>query len=142
MSEIGQRNVIVDACVSKDIVQQLKTHGIQVRHVGDINSHLKDEEIAKLMTPDEILITRDYGFYKALGPARAILLMPRGDNIRTYPKMTKAEKRLIKRHRLSKEIRIALSELIEKETRTGELHRKILWGLLWLWGYVKHEEKQ
>lgn len=136
VSKINGKPVMVDACVSKDMLENLAHHGIKVRHVGDIDSHLKDEEIAKLMTPDEILLTRDYGFYKALGPERAILLMPKGDNIRTYPKMTKQEKRAIRKNRLSAEVRAAVRETIENETKSGHIHVKILWGLLWLWGYI------
>jgi hypothetical protein len=66
----------VDACVSRDHAYSLRDCGFVVRHVVDIDSAFEDHEIAKMMHADEVLITRDYRFYRMLGEARAILLVP------------------------------------------------------------------
>lgn len=133
LKKINDRKVLVDACVSRDLANSLKNLGLTVRHVADINTALKDHEIANLMTADEVLITRDYGFFKRLGEARAILLAPRSDTVRSDGKLTKKDKREIrKRNRLPSHIRVALRERITDEINSGLMAMKILWGLLWL----------
>jgi uncharacterized protein YaiI (UPF0178 family) len=133
VSKINGRNALVDACVSRELANALKNNGIAVRHVADINTALKDHEIARLMAPDEVLITRDYGFFKRLGEAKAILLAPRSDTVRSGGKLTKKDKREIrKKNRLPSHIRMALREEIAKQIQSGMMAMKILWGLLWL----------
>ena len=136
---INGRRVIVDACVSRDLAESLKQTGLRVRHVADINTALKDHEIASLMYADEVLITRDYEFYKMLGEPRAILLAPRSDTVHTRnKKLTKKNEREIRkkrRNRLPSHIRIALREKLAEEARTGLLYTKILWGIMWLIGF-------
>ena len=93
-------------------------------------------QIARLMHSDEVLITRDYGFYKMLGEAKAILLAPRSNTVHMHKKLTKKDKREVrKRNRLPSHIRIALREKLAEEARTGLLYTKILWGIMWLIGF-------
>lgn len=133
LNKISGRKVLVDACVSRELANALKNHGLDVRHIADINTAMKDHEIAKLMYQDEVLVTRDYGFFKMLGEAKAILLAPRSDTIRTGGKLTKKDKREARRtHRLPSHIRVALREKIADEIKSGALAMKILWGLIWL----------
>src|SRR5919201_5062920 len=96
ISRINGRRVIVDACVSRDLATNLKNSGLMVRHVADINSALKDHEIAKMMHADEVLITRDYRFYRMLGEARAILLAPGSNTVAGSGKLTKKAKPVIR----------------------------------------------
>jgi len=133
VNKISGRRVIVDACVSKDLANNLKKSGLVVRHVADINIMLKDHEIAKMMHADEVLITRDYRFYRMLGETRAILLAPRSDTVRTSGKLTKKDKYGVrKKNKLPSHIRIALREKLAEEAKTGLLYMKILWGIIWL----------
>jgi hypothetical protein len=133
-NRVNGRRVIVDACVSRDLANKLRNSGLVVRHVADINAALKDHEIANMMHADEVLVTRDYRFYKMLGEARAILLAPgsntpgRGDKLtkRSKPKVSK------KNRRLPSHIRVALKEKLAEEAKTGLLYMKILWGIMWL----------
>jgi len=126
ITKINGRRVIVDACVSRNTASQLKYMGFIVRHVADINTTLKDIEIAKMMYVDEVLITRDYGFYKTLGEARAILLAPRSETMIT------GDKRMKKKYKLPSHIRIALREKLAEEAKSGLLYMKIFWGIMWL----------
>ena len=135
ISKINGRRVIIDACVSRDLANNLRSSGMIVRHVADINSALKDHEIARMMYADEVLITRDYKFYKMLGEARAILLAPgsntlgkSGNNSLTK----KAKQEVRKKNRLPSHIRVALREKLAEEAKTGLLYMKILWGIMWL----------
>jgi uncharacterized protein with PIN domain len=136
VSRIKGRRVIVDACVSRDLANNLKNSGLVVRHVADINTALKDHEIAKMMHEDEVLITRDYRFYKMLGEARAILLAPGSNTVGRSGKLTRKDKPEIRRkNRLPSHVRIALREKLAEEARTGLLYAKILWGIMWLIGF-------
>ena len=133
VSVINGRRVIVDACVSRDLAESMKQNGLKVRHVADINTALKDHEIAKLMHADEVLITRDYGFYKMLGQSKAICLAQRSDTVCPPKKSTRRDKEEVrKRNKLPSHIRMALREKLAQEARTGLLYRKILWGIMWL----------
>jgi hypothetical protein len=121
----------VDACVSRDHAYSLRDCGLVVRHVVDIDSALEDHEIAKMMHADEVLITRDYRFYRMLGEARAILLVPSSNAVgRGGGKKSKPV--VCKKNRLPSHIRIALREKLAEEARTGILYMKILWGIMWL----------
>jgi len=133
VSRINGRRVIVDACVSRDLANDLKSRGLVVRHVADINSALEDHEIAKMMHADEVLITRDYRFYKMLGEARAILLAPSSNAVGTNAKPAKKDRHGMRRkNRLPSHIRMALREKLAEEAKTGLLYMKILWGIMWL----------
>jgi uncharacterized protein with PIN domain len=135
VSRINGRRVLVDACVSRDLANNLRNSGLVVRHVADINSALKDHEIAKMMHADEVLITRDYKFYKMLGEARAILLAPGSNTIGRGVKLATAKKdryEVRRKNRLPSHIRIALREKLAEEAKTGLLYMKILWGIMWL----------
>ena len=133
ISRINGRPVIVDACVSRDLANKLRNSGVIVRHVADINSALGDHEIAKMMFADEVLITRDYRFYRMLGEARAILLASGSNAIaRSNSKQRKLKLEVRKKNRLPSHIRIALREKLAEEARTGLLYMKILWGIMWL----------
>jgi hypothetical protein len=104
-----------------------------VRHVADINTALKDNEIAKMMHADEVLITRDYRFYRMLGETRAILLAPESNTVGRSGKLAKKDKSKTRRKsRLPSHIRMALRENLAEEARTGVLYMKILWGIMWL----------
>lgn len=129
---IGGRRVIVDACVSRDVANSLRNNGLVVRHVVDINAKLKDLEIAALMYPDEVLITRDCGFYRLLGKEKAILLSPKSDRMTTGKSVVKNDRETRKRRKLPSHIRIALREKLAEEAKTGTLYTKILWCILWL----------
>jgi hypothetical protein len=83
------------------------------------------------MHADEVLITRDYRFYRMLGESRAILLSSETNSVsRGKPK--KARPVAHRKNRLPSHIRIALREKLAEETRTGLLYLKILWGIMWL----------
>jgi uncharacterized protein YaiI (UPF0178 family) len=129
---IGGRRVIVDACVSRDVANNLRNNGLIVRHVVDINPKLKDLEIAALMHPDEVLITRDWGFYRLLGKEKAILLSPKSDRMTTGKSVVKNDREARKRRKLPTHIRIALRAKLAEEAKAGILYTKILWGILWL----------
>ena len=132
ISKINGRRVIIDACVSRDMANSLRHSGLVVRHVADIDSALGDHEIARIMHADEVLITRDYRFYRMLGESRAILLSSESSGI-AKGKSTKREKAMIRRkNRLPSHIRIALREKLAEEAKTGLLYMKILWGIMWL----------
>lgn len=132
-SRINGRRVIVDACVSRDLANNLRNSGLVVRHVADINSALEDHEIAKMMHADEVLITRDYRFYKLLGEARAILLASASNVVGVSGKSPKKNRPKVRRkNRLPSHIRIALKEKLAEEAKTGLLYMKILWGIMWL----------
>jgi hypothetical protein len=133
VSRINGRRVIVDACVSRDLVNSLRNSGLVVRHVADINSALGDHEIARMMHADEVLITRDYRFYKMLGEARAILLASGSNTVGMSGKPTRKDKPEVRRkNRLPSHIRIALRQKLAEEAKTGLLYMKILWGIMWL----------
>lgn len=134
VSKINSRRVIVDACVSRDLANNLRNSGLVVRHVADINSALKDHEIAKMMHADEVLITRDYKFYRMLGEGRAILLAPGSNTIGRGVKLaTRKDRHEVRRkNRLPSHIRIALRKKLAEEAKTGLLYMKILWGIMWL----------
>lgn len=132
VSRINGRRVIIDACVSRDLANNLRNIGLVVRHVADINTALKDHEIAKMMYTDEVLITRDHRFYRTLGEARAILLAS-GSNTVGRGGVKPAKKLEVRRkNRLPSHIRIALKEKLAEEAKTGLLYMKILWGIMWL----------
>jgi uncharacterized protein with PIN domain len=130
---ISGRRVIVDACVSRDLANNLRKCGLVVRHVADINSALEDHEIAKIMHADEVLITRDYRFYKMLGEARAILLAASSNAVGMSGKPARNDRPQVRRkNRLPSHIRVALREKLAEEAKTGLLYMKILWGIMWL----------
>ena len=132
ISKINGRRVIIDACVSRDMANNLRHNGLVVRHVADIDSALGDLEIARIMHADEVLITRDYRFYRMLGESKAILLPSESSGI-ARGKATRREKPIIrKKNRLPSHIRIALREKLAEEAKTGLLYMKILWGIMWL----------
>jgi hypothetical protein len=133
ITRIGGRRVIVDACVSRDLANSLRSRGLVVRHVVDINARLQDQEIADLMYADEVLITRDNRFYKMLGKDRAILLSAKSDTLTTDGKLImKNDHKTRKRSKIPSHIRIALREKLAEEAKTGLLYMKILWCILWL----------
>jgi hypothetical protein len=133
VGRINGRRVIVDACVSRDLANSLRDSGLVVRHVADINSALGDHEIARMMHADEVLITRDYRFYRMLGEARAILLSPGSNSVAKSGKPARKAQPVVRRkNRLPSHIRIALREKLAEEARTGLLYMKILWGIMWL----------
>lgn len=132
VSKINGRRVIVDACVSRDLANGLRDSGLVVRHVADINSALQDHEIAKMMHADEVLITRDYRFYKTLGEARAILLAPRSNAVGVAAAKPAKRAQARRKNKLPSHIRIALREKLAEEAKTGLLYMKILWGIMWL----------
>ena len=133
VNRINGRRVIVDACVSRDLANNLANSGLVVRHVADVNAALKDHEIARMMYPDEVLVTRDYRFYKMLGEAKAILLAPESNTVRRGDKLAKKCKPEVRnKNRLPSHIRRALREKLAEEAKTGLLHLKILWGIMWL----------
>jgi hypothetical protein len=134
ISRINGRRVIIDACVSRDLANNLKNSGLVVRHVADINNALADHEIAKMMHVDEVLITRDYRFYRVLGEARAILLAPASNTIgRPGGRQSMKNNPVVRsKKRLPSHIRIALKEKLAEEAKTGLLYLKILWGIMWL----------
>lgn len=131
VARINGRRVIIDACVSRDLASSLRNSGFVVRHVAEIDSSLGDHEIAKMMHADEVLITRDYRFYRMLGESRAILLSSESNNI-ARGKPRKAKPVVRRKNKLPSHIRIALREKLAEEARSGLLYLKILWGILWL----------
>lgn len=132
LSRINGRRVIIDACVSRDLANGLRNAGLVVRHVADINSALKDQEIAMMMHADEVLITRDQRFYRMLGHTRAILLASGSNAIGRGDKPAKRKNQVRRKSRLPSHIRMALKEKLAEEARTGLLYMKILWGIVWL----------
>jgi uncharacterized protein YaiI (UPF0178 family) len=133
ITRISGRRVIVDACISRELVNTLRRNGLVVRHVIDINAKLQDQEIANLMYEDEVLITRDYEFYTALGIDKAILLSSESDALATNGKsMVKSNRGIPRRRKLPSHIRMALREKIAEESMTGLLYMKILWCIMWL----------
>ncbi|MEW6604069.1 MAG: DUF5615 family PIN-like protein [Thermoproteota archaeon] len=132
LSRINGRRVIIDACVSRDLANGLRNAGLVVRHVADINSALKDQEIAMMMHADEVLITRDQRFYRMLGHSRAILLASGSNAIGRGDKQAKRKNQVRRKSRLPSHIRMALKEKLAEEARTGLLYMKILWGIVWL----------
>jgi uncharacterized protein with PIN domain len=131
IARINGRRVLIDACVSRDLANSLRHSGLVVRHVADIDSALADQEIAKMMHADEVLITRDYRFYRMLGESKAILLSSESNNVAGRP-AKKSKPVVRKKNKLPSHIRIALREKLAEEARTGLLYLKILWGILWL----------
>src|SRR5690606_14761664 len=135
LDRINGRRVIIDACVSRDFANGLRNTGLVVRHVADINSALKDQEIAMMMHADEVLITRDHRFYRMLGQARAILLTSGSNTVGKNIVDDKPAKRKTlarRKSRLPSHVRMALKEKLAEEARTGLLSMKILWGIIWL----------
>ena len=133
ITRINGRRVMIDACVSRDLANGLRDSGLTVRHVADINSALGDHEIAKMMHADEVLITRDYRFYRMLGESKAILLSSESNSIaRAGRPKSKARPVVRKKNRLPSHIRVALREKLAEEAKTGLLYLKILWGIMWL----------
>ena len=132
VSRINGRRVIVDACVSRDLANSLKKSGLVVRHVADINTALEDHEIARMMHADEVLITRDYKFYRTLGEARAILLAPGSSAAGRSGRPARKDRQARRKNRLPSHVRIALREKLAEEAKTGLLYMKILWGIIWL----------
>lgn len=125
---IGGRRVIVDACVSREIANRLRANGLVVRHVVEINPRLSDDQIVALMHSDEVLITRDQKFYRAIGMHRAILLpSPSGPGGKTA-----ANGVVHRRKKLPSHIRLALREKMNEEATSGILYIKILWCIIWL----------
>ena len=131
IARINGRRVIIDACVSRDLANSLRNSGLLVRHVADINSALGDHEIAQMMYADEVLITRDYRFYRMLGESKAILLSSESNNV-SAGKPRKSKPVVRKKSKLPSHIRIALREKLAEEAKSGLLYMKILWGILWL----------
>lgn len=131
VSRINGRRVIIDACVSRDLANRLRNAGLVVRHVADINTALKDYEIAGMMYADEVLITRDHRFYRMLGEPKAILLAA-GSNAVGRSDRQKKKSMLHKKKRLPSHIRMALKEKLAEEAKTGLLYMKVLWGIIWL----------
>jgi len=131
VARINGRRVIIDACVSRDLANSLRNSGLLVRHVADINSALGDHAIAKMMYADEVLITRDYRFYRMLGESRAILLSSESNNV-SAGKPKKSKPMVRKKSKVPSHIRIALREKLAEEAKSGLLYLKILWGILWL----------
>ena len=132
IARISGRRVIVDACVSRDLANGLRDSGLVVRHVADINSALGDHEIAKMMHADEVLITRDYRFYRMLGESKAILLSSESNSVARGKPAKKSRPVVRKKNRLPSHIRVALREKLAEEAKTGLLYMKILWGIMWL----------
>jgi uncharacterized protein with PIN domain len=131
IARINGRRVVIDACVSRDLANSLRYSGLVVRHVADIDSALGDHEIVRMMHADEVLITRDYRFYRMLGESRAILLSSESNSVAGRPSR-KAKPVVRRKNKLPSHIRIALREKLAEEARSGLLYLKILWGILWL----------
>ncbi|MEP0825923.1 MAG: hypothetical protein HRF40_10590 [Nitrososphaera sp.] len=75
IERIGNRTVLVDACVSVRLAKALRKVGLSVRHMNEINPRMPDAHIEYLiMLPSDVLITHDTFFARFLGPKRAILL--------------------------------------------------------------------
>jgi hypothetical protein len=132
VSRINGRRVIVDACVSRELANNLRKSGLVVRHVADINTALEDHEIARMMYADEVLITRDYKFYRTLGEASAILLAPGSSAAGRSGRPARKDRQARRKNRLPSDVRIALREKLAEEAKTGLLYMKILWGIIWL----------
>lgn len=132
IARIAGRRVIVDACVSRDLANSLKHCGLIVRHVVDIDPKLTDQDIAALIFPDEVLMTRDYGFYKILGKEKAILLPSKHDTrgeAAVSKLVMKCNRGPHKRRKLPSHIRIALRQKLAEEAKTGILYMKIRWRI-------------
>lgn len=124
---LGAQRALVDACVAKAVAVQLKGYGIGTRHISDINPHLSDREIAeKVMQPDEILVTKDYGFYLRLGPDKAILVPLDALEVKRMKALG------IRKVRLPKAERIALQQEYAEWRETGLLDLKVLIGLIFV----------
>ncbi|HXG06592.1 MAG TPA: DUF5615 family PIN-like protein [Nitrososphaera sp.] len=75
IERIGNRTVLVDACVSVRLAKALRKAGLTVRHMNEINPRMPDAHIEYLiMEATDVLITHDTFFARFLGPKRAILL--------------------------------------------------------------------
>lgn len=75
IERIGNRTVLVDACVPVHLARALRRAGLSVRHMNEINPRMPDTHIEYLiMLPSDVLITHDRLFARFLGPKRAILL--------------------------------------------------------------------
>ncbi|WP_148680884.1 DUF5615 family PIN-like protein [Candidatus Nitrososphaera gargensis] len=75
IERIGNRTVLLDACVSPRLVKALRKAGLSVRHMNEIKPSMPDAHIEYLiMLPSDVLITHDTFFARFLGPKRAILL--------------------------------------------------------------------
>ncbi|HUG97006.1 MAG TPA: hypothetical protein VMJ94_05650 [Nitrososphaera sp.] len=85
-----------------------------------------------MMHADEVLITRDYRFYKVLGEARAILLAPGSSAVERGKPARKDRPKVGRKNRLPSHIRVALRQKLAEEAKTGVLYMKILWGIMWL----------
>ncbi|MEO9319962.1 MAG: DUF5615 family PIN-like protein [Nitrososphaera sp.] len=123
---VNGRSVIVDACVSREIVRKLADRGIKARHVTDMDPKMTDDEIAQIMLPDDVLITKDVDFARTLRE-RAILLphmQQSGVNAAGLEKKKKLPK-----IKLSKEVKAAAKDSIAREMTLGILHLKILCGV-------------
>jgi hypothetical protein len=75
LERIGNRTVLVDACVSPRLAKALRKAGLSVRHMNEINPRMPDAHIEILvLEPNDVLITHDRMFARFLGPRKAILL--------------------------------------------------------------------
>ena len=126
VSLVKGRSVIVDACVSREIVRKLTDKGITARHVTDLDPQMTDDEIAQIMLPDDVLVTKDVDFARSL-KERAILL-PLWPNVDARPQDSK--KRRIPRIKLPRDVKLAAKESVTREMALGLLHLKILCGVL------------
>ncbi len=135
IARIAGRRVIVDACVLRDQGNSSKHCGLVVRHVVDIDAKLTDQDIAALMFPDEVLMTRDYGFYRILGKEKSILLPSKHDTpgeAAVSKLVVKCNQGPHKRGKPPSHIRIALRQNRVEEAKTGILYMKIQWCIWWL----------
>jgi len=123
---VNGRNVIVDACVSREIVRKLIDKGIKARHVTDMDPQMSDQEIERIMLPSEVLITKDVDFAKNLKD-RAILL-PLWPQPGTAP--SESKKRRSIRIRLPKDVKLAAKDAVAREMTLGLIQLKILCGVL------------
>ena len=123
---VNGRSVVVDACVSREIVRKLSDKGIKTRHVTDMNPQMTDDEIERIMLPDDVLITKDVDFARNL-KHRAILLpiWPDSDS-----KPSSDKKQRIPKLKLPKDVKTAAKETVGREKALGILHLKILCGVL------------
>jgi predicted nuclease of predicted toxin-antitoxin system len=78
LERIGNRSVLVDACVSPRLAKALRAKGLSVRHMNEINKRMPDTHIELfVLEPTDVLITHDRMFARFLGPRKAILLRQR-----------------------------------------------------------------
>ena len=123
---LNGRTVVIDACVSREIVRKLADKGVSARHVTDLNPQMTDKEIEFIMLPSDVLITKDVNFARSLRE-RAILLPLQAPG---SPKAARARKTVkAPRARLPKDIRVAVKEQVAKETSLGIIQLKIVCGL-------------